>query len=299
MSGLKEIRRRITSVQNTKQITRAMKLVSAAKLRRAQDAATGGKQYVDGLRSVMDQVVGCLPDGFSHPLLSQQKEAGTEVKVRRVIVIAGERGLCGPYNTNVFKDVTTCMEESPNVKHEFIVLGRRAVSYAKRAKWNVIREYEGLEENASNWPIDEIGGLLIEDYKAGKFDEAKIFYTQFISAMVQKVQNKAILPFILPKSAASTSSEEQAESAAGYVKFSPNPEEIFSGLVPLVLKSQILQAGFDSKASEHASRMTAMDAATNNANDLNDRLLLFYNRARQSAITKELLDIIGGAEAVQ
>ena len=294
MAGLKEIRRRISSVKNTKQITRAMKLVSAAKLRRAQDAAVGGKRYVGDLQTIMRRVVGNLPDNFEHLLLSQAKE----VKKRRVIVISGERGLCGAYNSNVLKSLSSDLESEPQIEHDFIVFGRRAVTHARRSAWNVISEYEGLPDNASEWPIFEVGEQLIKDFLDAQFDEVLIYYTLFVSGVSQVAKKEHLFPFNFQSFKNEMQSEADGSGVENF-KFSPSPEQIFSQLIPMVLKSRILQSAFESKASEHAARMTAMDSATNNANDLIEQLLLYYNRARQSAITTELIDILGGAEAVQ
>lgn len=287
MSGLKAIRRRITSVKNTKQITRAMKLVSAAKLRRAQEAAEGGRSFGRRLGDVLQTVLADLPEGFSHPLLSKREG----VQKRCLVVIAGERGLCGAYNGNIVKAVNAELRSSA-VPIEMVLVGRRAVSAAKRFGWDVIAAFEGLPEEVSNWPISEIGETIISRFISGKCDEVSLLYTQFESAMTQTVTREALLPF-----AAVSASPEKAAQLRGKTKYDPMPTAIIGGLLPLLIKTQICQAALESRASEHGARMTAMDSATRNADDLIDRLKLFYNRARQSAITRELIDIVGGAEA--
>lgn len=292
MSGLKIIRRRLTSVKNTKQITRAMKLVAAAKLKRAQDAATGGRGYLEHLQRIFGELLMSLPENFSHPLLQTRNT----VKVRRVVLIAGERGLCGAYNSNIMKAAQAeILQKKPGVELQFVTIGRRATSTARRAGWNVVAEFEGLPEEASSWPIAEMVNPLISDFQAGACDEVVLYYTKFFSAVTQRVVAEQLLPF--------TPAEPAIEGTAAttqkkrVIKFSPRVEDIFSALVPQLIRTTVCSAGFESKASEHAARMTAMDSATRNADDLIERLRLTYNRARQSAITKELLDILGGAEA--
>ena len=287
MSGLKEIRRRIASVKNTKQITRAMKLVSAAKLRRAQQAAIGGRSFKEHLEKINSTVVQALPENFAHPLLAKKEKVGT----RRIVVIAGERGLCGAYNNNIFKEIQS-QEIQKSISTEFVVIGRRAVSFANRMNWKTVVEYEGLSENALNWPAEKMCEVLVNDFILNKCDEIVIYYTKFISTLSQKVMREVLLPF----GDFSTDGENRQSVLS---KFDPQPEKILSYLLPLLVKTKLTQAGLEAKASEHAARMTAMDSATNNADDLISRLRLFYNRARQSTITRELIDIVGGAEAIK
>ena len=289
MSNLKEIRRRISSVKNTKQITRAMKLVSAAKLRRAQDAAVQGRAFAQNLQSVTARLAAAISGEFSHPLFENR-----EVKKRRVLVIAGERGLCGPFNSNLIKTVLA-EESSLDVEREFVVVGKRAVSAAHKYDWNAVKEYEGLPEDVAAWPLIEIIDDSIASFRAEECDEVVVYYTKFLSAMTQTPSRDGLLPF----SAVASEEQEDEDDVTVQIKFDPSPDAILENVVPLFLQTKVAQAAFESKASEHAARMTAMDSATRNADDLIDKLVLHYNRARQSAITKELLDIVGGAEALQ
>lgn len=290
MAGLKEIRRRITSVKNTKQITRAMKLVSAAKLKRAQDAAVGGRDFSRRLGDVISTLQSELPSDFSHPLL----KVADEVKTRRIVVVSGERGLCGAYNANIIKSVVL-QESQPGLKVEVVGVGRRSAAALRRLKFNILDSVEGLPEDSSQWPIDAIAEGLIRDFSAGKVDEVVLYYTTFVSALTQRVTREVLLP--LSNLTAEGSSEPI--SADSRTKLRPSAEEILAKVIPMILKMRVRQAILESKASEHAARMTAMDSATNNANDLIERLRLFYNRARQSTITRELIDIVGGAEAIK
>ena len=288
--SLKEIRRRITSVNNTRQITRAMKLVSAAKLRRAQDAAENQRSYSAKLNQVVRNALNSLQGEFTHPLI----EKADEVKKRRVIVITGDRGLCGGYNASVIKAVAA-QEDDASIELEVVPVGRRSVSAGNSAGWQHVEEYQDLPESAADWPIDEIADSAIKAFTSSDCDEVVVYFTTFVSAMTQEVTREVVLPFSLEDA----EGEQAGEAADGVITFSPSPEEILKGLLPLLIKTKLAQAALESKASEHAARMTAMDSATNNANDLIDKLKLHYNRARQSAITSELIDIVGGAEAVQ
>jgi len=296
VGGLKEIRRRITSVSNTKQITRAMKLVSAAKLRRAQDAALNGRAYSDKLIAVVQNLLAELSEDFSHPLLEERKE----VKRRLSVVISGERGLCGAYNTNVLKAIEKDVRAA-KCETTFIVIGARTVSSAKRFGWDTLGAYEKLPENAAMWPIEEINQQMISGFLDEKYDEVNLFYTKFNSAISQVVTKETVLPLSREslQTLAAAVEKDTSESKNAGMKVSPSAEQLIANLIPLVIAARLRQAGLESKASEHASRMTAMDSATKNADDLTAKLKLFYNRARQSAITTELIDIVGGAEAVK
>ena len=180
MASLKEIRRRITSVKNTKQITRAMKLVSAAKLRKAQEAAVSGRGFSGRLRNVLAVVRASLNGDFVHPLL-QPKES---VKIRRVIIIAGERGLCGAYNTSVFKEVEKEKQDLTECNLEYVPIGRRAVAYAKQQNWDVIKSYEGLPEDAGLWPIAEIVEDQVRAFLKDQCDEIVLYYTEFVLSLI-------------------------------------------------------------------------------------------------------------------
>lgn len=298
MSGLKAIRRRITSVKNTKQITRAMKLVSAAKLRRAQDAALSGRRYRDELNDILRRIIAELPQDFSHPLLERR----TEIKKRRAIVIGGSRGLCGAYNANVAKAVQL-NEESALASDSVSVtpIGKQAGIAGKRFGWPLSTFAEELDDDAALWPVTILAEKLVAEYIAGEFDELVVYYTKFVSAMTQEVTRTVILPFT-PDQAATLVPEQDAALKAAEVhatRFDPEPLVMLTKLLPVLIGSHIRQAGLEAKASEHAARMTAMDSATRNADDLIGQLKLFYNRARQTAITRELIDIVGGAEAIK
>jgi len=283
MSGLKAIRRRLSSVKNTKQITRAMKLVSAAKLKRAQEAALGGRKFSQRLSDSLGAAISQLPDNIPHPLTAVR-----DVKKRAYVVFSGERGLCGAYNTNISKAAQNSALNS-KTNNVFFVVGRRAESAAKRYGWLTKMAIVGLSEDPATWSFSELGSELASLYEKKEVDEVILIYTKFISTMNLEVTEERLLPFSFKSNGASTSTQK--------IKMEPSALEVFSSLLPLALKTKLFQSAFESKACEHAARMTAMDSATRNADELMDKLRLFYNRARQRTITAELLDILGGAEA--
>ena len=286
MPSLKDIRRRIGSVSNTKQITRAMKLVSAAKLRRAQTAATSGRGYIAELKQLFFKLQ-------LHPKCVATESVLTstrDISKRAIVVIAGERGLCGGFNTNVIKEVEA-KEDKEDANTSVIAIGRRAVSSLRSSGWTIAKQFEDLPEDASLWPIRELASELMQQFSDGVYDQVVVYYTKFHSVMRQEVCCEQLLPLV-----AEADPTEAAVSEEEF-KSDPSPELILESLTPLLVQSILNQAGLESKASEHASRMTAMDSATRNANDLISDLRLYYNRARQSSITTELIDIVGGAEA--
>jgi len=266
MSNLKEIRRRIGSVSNTKQITRAMKLVSAAKLRRAQEAATGGRDFSKRLDRILAELMGSLPEDFTHPLLETRKE----IKKRRLVVVSGDRGLCGPYNTNVQKAVVKELEqaEAAGIEVDIIGIGRRAIASANSCGWDLVKGYESLATDPGEWPIAEICATCGNDFESGESDEVILFYTHFNSAVSQEVKRVSLMPF--EGAVVKGDSEEEAEPSAQKTKCDPDAASIVSELINVLISSKLTQAIFESRASEHAARMTAMDAATSNASELID-----------------------------
>jgi F-type H+-transporting ATPase subunit gamma len=288
VSNLKIIRRRISSVSNTKQITRAMKLVSAAKLRRAQEGALGGRSYAERLGGVLANVLVDLSPGFRHPLLEFHPQA----KKKLIVYVAGERGLCGSFNSSVFKEIAA-RESAAERDLDFIPVGKKAVAEARKWGWTVVASFEGLAEDAALWPLDELRQKIIEGFVAGEYTEVVLYYTKFISVVRQEVTKSLLLPLDLKTIETGGAKVEEP----GVVGYDPRPEELLGKLLPLLLSTKLRQAGLESKASEHAARMRAMDSATRNADELIEKLRLYYNRARQRAITTELIDIVGGAEA--
>lgn len=293
MAGLKEIKRRLDSVKNTKKITYAMKLVAAAKLRKAQEAVTRSRDYSNSLNDLMNNLIQQIDTSeFEHPLLTPHPE----VKKVRLLVIGGSRGLCGGYNTNVNRKVESVFKsytESGKSLPESVILAKKPAEYYRRTQKPYLISHENLPEDANLWPIDEVCRDLESSYTAGEVDEVYMIYTKFKSALSMTVMLEKILPMEPPRAA------EGAETGtSGVTIFEPSVEDVFGELVPRLLRTKVRQACLDAKASEYGSRMTAMEAATKNAGQLIHSLQLKYNKLRQSRITSELLDILGGAEAI-
>ena len=211
-------------------------------------------------------------------------------------MISGDRGLCGAYNTNVAKAVIANNKKGTGPEFDVIAVGKRSVSSAASNRWDLKAKFADLQENAATWPIEDIARMCMRDFINGECDEVVLYYTKFISAMTQEVTREVLLPFG-GISGEATEAKPKQEGDEGYISYSPSPEKILSGLIPLLVRTRIGQGALEAKASEHAARMTAMESATSNASELIDKLRLYYNRARQSAITTELIDIVGGAEA--
>ncbi len=294
MPGIKDIKLRQKSVENTKKITYAMKLVSAAKLNKAQESVGKAREYTNALNSLLSELVGeASSSEFSHPLM-QRKE---EVKTIKLVVIGGNKGLCGGYNSNVNRKVVATIREKqkayPGAKIDGLLLGRKVAEFYRKSGYAYSNAYETLPEDPNKWPIDEICREIARDYTEGRADEIVLIFTRFKSAISMQVLGETLLPF------AAAVATTGGDTPTGLTLFEPSPAEVFSALIPRLLASKVRQACLEAKASEYGSRMTAMDSATRNAGDIIKRLGLLYNRLRQSKITLELLDIIGGANAVK
>lgn len=296
MAGLKELRSRLKSVRNTKKITYAMKLVSAAKLRKAQEATARSRQYTELLRQLVGRLQDALDDErLVHPLMEERK-----VERLCVIVIGGSRGLAGGYNANLGRKVESVLRElrqaHPAAAMEVVAFGRKAVDSLRRMNRAPDVAHENLAEDPSEWPLPEVLNRVEAEFRAGQFDAVHLVYTKFKSALSSAPVAEVLLP--LSPSLLRPSGEPSSADRLRKLLLEPSPEAVLNGVIPRVFRSLVLQGALDSKASEHGSRMAAMDAATKNAGDLIRRLQLSYNKLRQSGITSELLDIIGGSEAL-
>jgi F-type H+-transporting ATPase subunit gamma len=302
MAGLKEIRRRLKSVNNTKKITSAMKLVSAAKLRKTQDAVVRSRAYTDSLKGVLAQLQGS--GEYSHPLL----EPKATVKHIRVVVLGASRGLCGAFNTNINRKVESLYQELqaryPGCEISAVLLGKKPAEYFRRIGRVYHEAIENLADDPNAWPIQDVCQKVEIDFIKDKIDELHIVYTRFRSAISQTAVSERLLPLSRDAIGGSTNTaggqNDSAQMiASGTTLFEPNPQRVFDAVVPRIVRASVRQAAFDTKASEHASRMTAMDNATKNAKELIHSLTLTRNKLRQSGITSQLLDIVGGAEALK
>lgn len=296
MAGLKEIDRRRKSVRNTKKITYAMKLVSAAKLRKAQDAVIRSREYTEALNGLLAEIVReAGSTDFAHPLMQPH----SEVRKIGLLVIGGGRGLCGGYNTNLNKKVEAFIKEKAGVGFHTVILGKKPAEHFRRVKREYVQSFEKLSEDANVWPVEEVCRQLEQEFLQGNIDELYVIYTKFKSALSMTPLVEKLLPMDPSSLSVGVSGGEHGSDAgAGTTIFEPSPQEVFSALVPRLMRSKVRQAGLDAKASEHGSRMTAMENATKNASEIIYSLDLTYNKLRQSRITAELLDIIGGAEAL-
>ena len=306
MPGLKEIRRRIGTVKSTKQITRAMKLVSAAKLKRSQDLVAHGREFSSKLVGIVDTI---KADMESREAVNSAFVERESIKARLVIVFSADRGLCGPYNSNLVKSIYAQESDQQRAITKYILLGRKATAAFRRARWHADTIHEGLGDNPVSWPLDQIAQNALSSFLKNEVDEVVVYYTGFVSGLSQKAVRERILPISGARDTDSASHAEPLTADASVpnvaaetlptVKYSPSAEQLLAGLIPMLVCTKLKQAAFEAKASEHAARMTAMDSATHNADELIYKLQLFYNRARQSAITRELIEVLGGAEAIK
>ena len=299
MAGLKEIKRRIKSVQNTSKITYAMKLVSAAKLKKVQDAVTESRAYTAELRALLSRLVLAVSSGtYSSPLI----ESREKIKNIALVVVGGQRGLCGGYNTNLNKrfeaEIKSIASEHPEAAVSFYIIGKKPAEYLRKTGRSYLKSYEDLSENTASWPLDEICFELEQDFLSGKFDEVRLCFTRFKSAMTVTPICEKLFPLSVDLSVSAGANLASVVEDAKPTKFEPDVSTVISAVLPRVARTQLRQACLDAKASETGSRMTAMDAATRNAKELGKKLQRTYNRVRQQGITSQLLDIIGGAEAV-
>lgn len=289
MANLKEIRNRISSVSSTMQITSAMKMVSAAKLKKAQDAITAMRPYSDKLTEMLQNLSATL-EGDSASAYSIQRP----VEKALVVAITSNRGLAGAFNSNIIKELVRLNKEELNgVAVSYMTIGKKANDFVSK-KDTVQSNKSDLFDNISFENVAAIAEELMELFKNGDFDKIILVYNSFKNAATQIVRTEDFLPL------APVAKDEEAIAAQkemDYI-FEPSKEEIIEELIPKSLKTQLYKAVRDSWASEHGARMTAMHKATDNATELRDQLKLTYNKARQAAITNEILEIVGGAEAL-
>ncbi|PKP04483.1 MAG: ATP synthase F1 subunit gamma [Bacteroidetes bacterium HGW-Bacteroidetes-6] len=288
MPNLKEVRNRIQSVTTTKQITSAMKLVSASKLRRAQDSILRFRPYASKLREIMLRVAAGVDD-----LPNDGVFAKRPVKRVLMVVFSANRGLCGVFNANISKQVMTLLQEKYAEAFaaglvDFISFGKKVPDALKKRGVVFAREFNHLIEKPGFDEISEIGNTIINEFIEGKHDEIVLVYNQFKNAAVQAPVNEIFLPFNFAS---------DAEETGDYI-LEPEREKMFEMLVPKTLRIQLYKALLDSIASEHGARMTSMHKATDNATEILKDLRLSYNKARQAAITNEIIEIVSGAEAL-
>ena len=287
MASLRDTRRRISSVKNTRQITRAMKLVAGAKLRRATEAATAAKPYQQTLSRVLSRVVANAGE-VEHPLLNVPDNKDTIV----VAVLSSDRGLCGAFNSQLLRaaqaDIDALIADGKDVR--IFAYGKKSVGHFSKRGYNV--EEATIEVDPEDYAAeaDKLADKLMADMAANGFEKAYIAYNDYRGVMTQVPTFAQVLPMVLE--------QEDGEAAGGDFIYEPDGNVILGRLLPMALRTQLFQAFLETQAGEQAARMAAMDNATRNASDLIDSLTLVYNRARQAAITTELTEIVSGAEAL-
>ena len=288
MANLKDIRRRIVSVEKTKQITSAMRMVAAAKLRRAQNAVLAARPYAEGMQGTVWEIAASETEG-THPLLA----ARDEVKKVEFLVVASDRGLCGAFNANILKRADVEVKERlPRLDAISLTLvGRKSLDFFRRRYPDSIRKTITDLGNVEYAHAVELAGLVCEPFLAGEVDEVVIVHSKFVSALTQTPRLVRLLPFV-PEPG-----DEEPGAVLPYT-IEPDAEALLRVLVPKAVEVEIFRALLENQAGEHAARMAAMEAATRNTEELIESLTLQYNRARQAAITKELMEIVSGAEAL-
>jgi F-type H+-transporting ATPase subunit gamma len=284
LATLRDIQRRIRSVQSTQKITRAMKLVAAAKLRRAQERIVAARPYASKMAELLGNLVSGT-DGAAHPLLEQR-----EGPRRQIVIVTADKGLAGAFNSNIIRRSLELVRESSASELTLVVVGRKARDFYRRRPYTIKRDLIGFWDRLAYGHACELADFFMEQYLAGEVDEVWLLYNEFRSVAVQRPVRMQLLP--IPRT------EGEATESVDYI-YEPGPEEILGELLPRHVRMQVYRALLESAAGEHGARMTAMEAATANAKEMIEVLTIQYNKARQEKITKELLDIVGGAEALK
>ena len=290
MASLDDLKKRIASVKSTQKITKAMKMVAAAKLRRAQESAERGRPYSEKMNNIILNLSSGISDKENAPKLL----SGTgENKIHLCVVMTSDRGLCGGFNSNIIKKAKSFFSKILNEGKQLkiITVGSKGNDQLKRVYGDKIIENISFKEskNANYFDADKVGKMIIEKFEAGEFDICTIFYNQFKNVITQLPQAQQIIPL---------NNEEDENNSDESYEFEPDEDEILSNLLPKNISTQIFKAMLENSASEQGSRMSAMDNATRNAGEMVDKLTIEYNRSRQAAITKELIEIISGAESL-
>jgi F-type H+-transporting ATPase subunit gamma len=293
MPSLKEVKNRISSVVSTQQITKAMKMVAAAKLRKSQDRIFQMRPFAQKLNSLLQNLSAAGSDNQAW------YSANREEKKILIVAISSDRGLCGSFNSTIFKATNKLIAEKYEAQNRqgnvtVLPLGKKAFEFFGKRNIPVVNDYWNVFQNLSFEGVAEVGQYLMDAFREGKYDKIEVVYNEFKNVATQILRTEQFLPVKEVSKGKAASSTEQVD----YI-YQPNQEEIIVGLVPKSLKVQLYKAVLDSNASENGARMTAMDKATENAGELLKDLRLTYNRTRQAAITKEILEIVAGAEALK
>lgn len=284
MPGVRDIKRRIRSVGNTQKITKAMEMVYAAKLRRTQSAVLASRPYAQKMEGVLGRIVASTEQKV-HPFMVKRP-----VKSVGFIMITGDRGLAGGYNANLIRKAMVEAARITDVEKAFLAVGRKGRDYLRRRHYKMDAEIIGINDIPTVAEAKSIAELAVKGYLDQTYDEIYLIYQEFVSTLTQKPVIKQLLPI---------SYEEGEDTAASEYLYEPAPAQVLDMLLPKYVLNQVFQSLMEAKASEHAARMTAMGAATKNAGEMIDKLILSFNRARQAAITREITEIVSGADALK
>ena len=293
MPNLKELKNRISSVKSTRKITSAMKMVAASKLRRAQELAESSRVYADSLSFILSSLAGNTKNSADLPEILTGRENS---KISLLIINSSDRGLCGGFNSNLFRNAKKWIsdQQGQGKSVKIMTVGKKASSFYKKTDLDIVASFEDLNSNDRQLQVsEEIKNKIMELFDNNEIDEVSILFNKFVSAISQEPTYQSLIPLSNQET-----SEDESEANNAIFEFEPDKNELLEYLVPRNFLTQIYRSVLESSASEHAARMTSMDNATRNAGDMIDRLTLTYNRTRQAFITKELIEIISGAEAV-
>jgi len=286
LPGMRDIKRRIRSVRNTQQITKAMKMVAAAKLRKAQANLLSARPYTSRLVSVMGRLAGAIGEDYTHPLI-EERDGGKVIYV----VLAADRGLCGGYNHNIIRKTEETLRADGHEDVALVTVGRRGKEYFRRRNYEIFEDYVDLGDIPDFIQARELAREIMRMYNEEAFSKVKLAYTSFRSAISQEPTVVQLLPIKPP-----VKSEEDYGNV-DYI-YEPSESKVLDALLPRYVETLVYRAVLEAKASEHGARMTAMGNATDNAEEMIDKLTLSFNRARQAAITREISEIVGGAAAL-
>jgi len=293
MPNLKELKNRISSVKSTRKITSAMKMVAASKLRRAQELAESSRVYADSLSFILSSLAGNTKNSSDLPEILTGRENS---KISLLIINSSDRGLCGGFNSNLFRNAKKWIsdQQGQGKSVKIMTVGKKASSFYKKTDLDIVASFEDLNSNDRQLQVsEEIKNKILELFDNNEIDEVSILFNKFVSAISQEPTYQSLIPLSNEET-----SEDESQANKAVFEFEPDKNELLEYLVPRNFLTQIYRSVLESSASEHAARMTSMDNATRNAGDMIDRLTLTYNRTRQAFITKELIEIISGAEAV-
>ena len=287
MATLREVRKRIRTVVSTKRITNAMEMVAAAKLRRAQQRVEQARPYADKMDEMLGQLAAGTTEEILHPFFEERP-----IKKKTLAVFTSDRGLCGSYNSNIIRRAMRWIDESNDVDIELVTIGKKGNDFFKRRPYTIASHYGDWGGVLDYDKARQIVSFLTERFVSGETDEISLVYTRFLSLVKYRISQERYLPVARPKVA------DETGLTKDYI-FEPSPDKIYAALMPGYATTKMVTALVESFASEHGSRMIAMSAATKNAGEMIDNLTLEYNKARQAQITKELLEVVSGAEALK